>query len=240
MFGLNMMLTAPDGGVHADADVMHWMADSGFRDLRVRAAAAADAAPCRDRGQAVNRAAWPAGSCRCIGCRYAAPLTCAQTPAPSSAVGELKSLGQDRYQIGRIVVDKRARTFTVPGRVHVLGKPLEYLATSPGGMKAYETLLELDATGSEFNLACILIGLERDPKQAALATAQPSGAPRRTAGRPLYRLVRGRQAAQAIGRRGAAQSGGRRAKAESVEWVYLGSPASIEGRPLRGRSSRER
>jgi len=35
MFGLNMMLTAPDGGVHADADVQAWMADSGFRELRV-------------------------------------------------------------------------------------------------------------------------------------------------------------------------------------------------------------
>ena len=35
MFGLNMMLTAPDGGVHSDADVQGWMADSGFRDLRV-------------------------------------------------------------------------------------------------------------------------------------------------------------------------------------------------------------
>ena len=35
MFGLNMMLTAPDGGVHADADVQSWMADSGFRELRV-------------------------------------------------------------------------------------------------------------------------------------------------------------------------------------------------------------
>ncbi len=34
MFGLNMMLTAPDGGVHADADVARWMADAGFRDLR--------------------------------------------------------------------------------------------------------------------------------------------------------------------------------------------------------------
>ena len=79
----------------------------------------------------------------------------------------MKPLGQDRYQIGRIVVDKRAGSFTVPGRVHVVGKPLEYLATSPGGMKAYETLLEVDATGSEFNLACILIGLERDPNQAA-------------------------------------------------------------------------
>jgi hypothetical protein len=35
MFGINMMLTAPDGGVHADVDVMCWMADQGFRELRV-------------------------------------------------------------------------------------------------------------------------------------------------------------------------------------------------------------
>lgn len=37
MFGLNMMLTAPDGGVHADADVKHWMAESGFRDMGLSA-----------------------------------------------------------------------------------------------------------------------------------------------------------------------------------------------------------
>jgi len=35
MFGLNMMLTAPDGGVHADADVQRWMAECGLRDTRV-------------------------------------------------------------------------------------------------------------------------------------------------------------------------------------------------------------
>jgi hypothetical protein len=35
MFGLNMMLTAPDGGVHSDADVKRWMADCGFHDLRM-------------------------------------------------------------------------------------------------------------------------------------------------------------------------------------------------------------
>jgi DNA-binding transcriptional ArsR family regulator len=34
MFGLNMMLTAPDGGVHADAEVRRWMADCGFVELR--------------------------------------------------------------------------------------------------------------------------------------------------------------------------------------------------------------
>ena len=30
LFGLNMLLTAPDGGVHADADVADWMRDEGF------------------------------------------------------------------------------------------------------------------------------------------------------------------------------------------------------------------
>ena len=35
MFGLNMMLTAADGGVHADADVSRWMADCGFVELRM-------------------------------------------------------------------------------------------------------------------------------------------------------------------------------------------------------------
>lgn len=30
VFGLNMLLTAPDGGVHSDADVAAWMQDAGF------------------------------------------------------------------------------------------------------------------------------------------------------------------------------------------------------------------
>lgn len=36
LFGLNMMLTAPDGGVHADADVRRWMEDAGLRGTQVQ------------------------------------------------------------------------------------------------------------------------------------------------------------------------------------------------------------
>lgn len=36
LFGLNMMLTAPDGGIHADADVARWMTEAGFTDLATR------------------------------------------------------------------------------------------------------------------------------------------------------------------------------------------------------------
>lgn len=37
LFGLNMALTAPDGTVHADADVAGWMRDAGFDRIDVRA-----------------------------------------------------------------------------------------------------------------------------------------------------------------------------------------------------------
>jgi hypothetical protein len=153
------------------------------------------------------------------------PLARAQAPgSPPPQVGELKSLGEDRYQIGRIIVDKRARRFTIPGRVHAFGKPLEYLATSPGGMKAYETLFEVDAIGSEFNLACILIGLERDPKHVA---ARRSGQPGPLVGPRVAIFVawmegdkrRQASAAEVVLNPEAG------VKPESVEWVYTGAPA---------------
>jgi len=150
-----------------------------------------------------------------------APPSSASRPPP---VGELKPLGKDRYQIGRIVVDKKAGRFTVPGRVHLFNQPLEFLVTTPGGQKEYETLLEADATGSEFNLACILLGLERDPRQEPFQ--QFSEAP--LVGPRLLVSI-------------AWQDGGKRrevsaaealldpkseVRPESVEWVYTGSVSS--------------
>ncbi len=151
-------------------------------------------------------------------------------PAPSSAppVGAMKSLGRDRYQIGHIVVDKRAGTFTVPGRVHVLKQPLEYLATAPGGMKQYETLLELDASGSEFNLACILLGLERDPNQVPFYqfSQAPVVGPRVDITVSWRDAGKRRQVSAAEALLGADNP----VKPESVVWVYTGSiPAQPNG-----------
>ena len=36
LFGLNMMLTAPEGGVHADADVGGWLSEGGFESIDYR------------------------------------------------------------------------------------------------------------------------------------------------------------------------------------------------------------
>jgi hypothetical protein len=152
-----------------------------------------------------------------VGALVGGPLAFAQAPP----VGEMKPLGHERYQIGSIVVDKRAGKFTVPGRVHVLGRPLEYLATAPRGMKEYETLLELDATGSEFNLACILLGLERDPTQAPFYqfSEKPVAGPRLEVSVAWVDGGKRRQvpAAQAL------LSAESAANAASVEWVYTGS-----------------
>jgi hypothetical protein len=87
--------------------------------------------------------------------------------SPPSATGPaasdlMKPLGGERYQIGKITVDRKTKRFTLPARVQVIDKPLEYLLTTTGGMKEYESLLEADVSGTEFNLACILLGLERD------------------------------------------------------------------------------
>jgi hypothetical protein len=74
----------------------------------------------------------------------------------------VEDLGGGRYRIGAIVLDQSAGSFTVPGRVLRLEGPLEYLAVTVGGIKGYESLLELDADAFQFNLACILIGLTTD------------------------------------------------------------------------------
>ena len=74
----------------------------------------------------------------------------------------VEDLGQGRLRIGAILLDRETGSFTLPGQVIRLEPPLEYLASTKGGVKAYETLLELDANAVEFNTACILLGLEAD------------------------------------------------------------------------------
>jgi hypothetical protein len=156
------------------------------------------------------------------------PLCRGQTPAPP--MGELKPLGEDRFQIGRIVVDKRAGTFTVPGRVQVLGKPLEYLATSPGGRKGYESLLELDATGSELNLACILVGLERPPNLAPFARYSRAPLPGQRVA--IYIAWSEGTTPRKLSAADALLKPLTGVKTESIDWVYLGSPASKAGGPF--------
>lgn len=74
----------------------------------------------------------------------------------------IEELGEGRYRIGTITVDKNARKFSLGGKILHLTQPLEYLAVKTEGFKGYESLLELETSAVEFQLACILIGLDDD------------------------------------------------------------------------------
>jgi len=76
----------------------------------------------------------------------------------------VQELGGDRFRIGAITVDRSTRLITLPGKMipYEEGKPIEFVATMRQGYKAYESVLALDANAFEFNLACILIGLDPD------------------------------------------------------------------------------
>lgn len=68
--------------------------------------------------------------------------------------------GDELYKIGNISVDKQARTFEVTGKFLRNEPPIEFLAVAKDGKRGYESLLEFDVNVYEFNLACILIGLD--------------------------------------------------------------------------------
>jgi hypothetical protein len=88
-------------------------------------------------------------------------------PHPRLQQPMMEDLGDGRYRVGQIEIDRESAQFSVTGRMLPLeseGMPIEFLAVTMGSSKAYEALIELEASAVEFNLACILIGL--DPSHA--------------------------------------------------------------------------
>lgn len=138
---------------------------------------------------------------------------------------KLEKLGDEKYRIGTIVLDRKRRTLKATGRVlHLDDAPLEYVAVARGGYKGYESVLELDSTASEFNLACILVGLdgENATRPKFQFDKQPLTGPRvllelrwQLAGKPVARIAV-HDALVEVGPNGAEQP-------VSDEWLYIGS-----------------
>ena len=82
-------------------------------------------------------------------------------------------LDDDVYRIGNIIVDKAARNFEVSGKLLRNEPPIEFLAVAKGGQRGYESLLEFDVNVYEFNLACILLGLDTVKGEAPQAHFDP-------------------------------------------------------------------
>jgi hypothetical protein len=91
----------------------------------------------------------------------------------------IKRLGPDLLKIGSMQIDTAKKEVSVSGQV-TEATVLEFIAVKKGGLKAYESALELETNGLEFNLGLILIGL--DPARAVgpkfhIDPALPEGDP---------------------------------------------------------------
>ena len=74
----------------------------------------------------------------------------------------IEDLGNGRYRVGAITIDKKKRLITASGVMlpYGEGKAIEFFAATKQGYKSYESVVALNANAFEFNLACILIGLD--------------------------------------------------------------------------------
>jgi hypothetical protein len=79
----------------------------------------------------------------------------------------VKNLGNGKLQVGNIIIDENKNEAIVPGRLNMIEGPIEFIACTKGGYKAYESVLEMDTDAKSFNLSMILLGL--DPKKGKAA-----------------------------------------------------------------------
>ncbi len=140
---------------------------------------------------------------------------------------KVQDLGNGHFRVGLIEVDRNQRRFTVPAEVHQDEGTQEFILSTRGGYKGYESTLEAGATAYEFNIACLLIGLDPDRARTPRFHFDPTGV---TGDRVEVNLswgkgkkVRRVSAAEAV----KDQRTGKAMKATG--WVYTGSTFTPDG-----------
>lgn len=78
-------------------------------------------------------------------------------PAPPPA--PVEKMGPDELRVGNVRISTARKELSVAGVVNEV-QVLEFLANTKGGWKAYESALELETNAVNFNVACLLIGLD--------------------------------------------------------------------------------
>jgi hypothetical protein len=81
------------------------------------------------------------------------PASLPRVPAP------VERLGPTTVRVGNVMIDTARREVSVRGTSNDV-TTLEFIATTKGGAKSYESALELDTNAINFNLGLILIGLD--------------------------------------------------------------------------------
>lgn len=72
---------------------------------------------------------------------------------------DAEKIGDEKYRLGQLIVDLKAKTATCTGKVNMQKGMIEYLAVAPQG-KLHESVLNLDVRPLHLQLGMILLGLE--------------------------------------------------------------------------------
>jgi hypothetical protein len=97
-----------------------------------------------------------------------------QNPKASAPQAPVEKLGPNLFRVGNIRVDTARREITVAGTLNRDAQVLEFFANSRGGLKAYESALTLDTDAISFNVALVLIGLDRANAKASQGHFDPA------------------------------------------------------------------
>lgn len=88
-----------------------------------------------------------------------APQPAIKVPADATSItnAPVKELGQGRYQIGQVILDKKERTIKFPAAVNMKSGVVEYLIVHARG-KVHESVLRTETEPSHVHLAMLLLG----------------------------------------------------------------------------------
>ncbi|SHK49271.1 hypothetical protein SAMN02745181_0009 [Rubritalea squalenifaciens DSM 18772] len=74
----------------------------------------------------------------------------------------VKSLGGGRYQIGKVILDKKNRAVHVPAEVNMTEGVVEYILVADSG-KLHESVFSTSAKPADIHVACLLLGMKELP-----------------------------------------------------------------------------
>ena len=72
----------------------------------------------------------------------------------------IEQIGKDEFRIGSVILNKRLREISLPGRVNMQSGLIEYLACHNEVGKLHESVLKIDAKPSDLQVALLLLGLK--------------------------------------------------------------------------------
>jgi hypothetical protein len=110
-----------------------------------------------------------------LGVAVIAPMCAAQEPPPPAAppttksAPQIKELGDGRFQVGAVTLDKNTRSVTFPGAINMTEGLIEYLLVARGG-KTHESLFVTGAEPYHIHVAMLLLGAKGAPNDGELDT----------------------------------------------------------------------